>query len=113
MRRPPDVERRQGPERRLGVERRTGIDRRRDRDRAIARTLPDEFAQAGGGAVDRITGLVNRHWLHRSGRERADLAAVLLPVLENLAESRTPVTDQHRDRCEAIVVRWIASVAET
>ncbi|UCG87523.1 MAG: hypothetical protein JSW71_02970 [Gemmatimonadota bacterium] len=69
--------------------------------------LPDEFAQAGGGAVDRITGLVNRHWLYRSGTDRADLAALLLPVLEDLVESRTPVTDQHRDRCEAIVLQWV------
>jgi hypothetical protein len=93
------------------VDRRAGADRRRDRDRAIARRLPDEFAQAGGGAVDRITGLVSRHWVYRSGTDRADLAALLLPVLEDLAASRTPVTDQHRDRCESIVVRWIGSTS--
>ncbi len=109
MTQPIRVERRQCVDRRLGLDRRAGVDRRRDHDRAIARRLPDEFAQAGGGAVDRITGLISRHWMYRSGTERADLAAVLLPVLEDLVESRTPVTDQHRDRCETMVVRWLGS----
>jgi hypothetical protein len=70
--------------------------------------LPDEFAQAGGEAADRITGLVSRHWMNFDANARSDLAASLLPILEGLLEPGTPVTDEHRNECEAKVVNWVS-----
>jgi hypothetical protein len=102
-------ERRHG-ERRQTEDRRVGVDRRKHVDRQIARRLPDEFAQAGGGAPQRITGLVNRHWAHRSDSEREHLSEALLPILEGLLAPGTPVTDQHRDRCEQVVADWVRPV---
>jgi hypothetical protein len=104
-----ETERRHG-ERRQPEDRRVGVDRRRHLDRQIAQRLPDEFAQAGGGAIDRITGLINRHWAHRSGSDRADLAEALLPILGELLEPGTPVTDEHRHCCEQVVTDWVRPV---
>ncbi len=73
----------------------------------MARRLPDEFAQAGGEAEDRITGLISRHWMNRDTKARTELAAALLPVLEGLLEPGTPVTDAHRTQCEEKVIAWM------
>jgi hypothetical protein len=103
----PADERRGGAERRSGTERRNGTDRRTYHERELARRLPDEFAQAGGPAVDRITGLVSRHWLAQGNVACAELAGALLPVLEGLLEPATPVTESIRDRCEQVVIDWL------
>lgn len=102
-------ERRKTPDRREGRDRRDGRDRRRTQDRNYARGLPDEFAQAAGSAEDRIAGLVNRYWAHSEASARQTLARQLLPVLEELSIRGTPVTEEHREKCEEIVVEWAAT----
>lgn len=104
-------ERRIGLERRRESDRRSGSERRREADRAVARGLPDEFAQAGGDAADRITSLVSRHWMNYDSTSRTELAAALLPVLESLLEPGTPVTDAHRNQCEEKVIAWMTAGA--
>jgi hypothetical protein len=102
-------ERRIGVERRTESDRRNGWDRRREAERAVARRLPDEFAQAGGDAADRITSLVSRHWMNHDSNSRMELAAALLPILESLLEPGTPVTDEHRNQCEEKVIAWVTA----
>lgn len=101
-------ERRIIADRRAGLDRREGRDRRLVEDRNNARRLPDEFAQAHGGADHRITGLVNRYWSDYADAERGELSEALLPVLEGLAAPGVPVTEQHRDQCVEVVVGWAA-----
>jgi len=101
------IERRGGSERRSQPDRRAGRDRRRDCEREIARQLPDEFAQAGGDPAHRIAGLVNRHWPHEELPARSELTQQLLPILQDLLAPGTPVTDEHRERCESAVLDWV------
>ncbi len=103
-------ERRSGGDRREGKDRRDGPDRRHVESRQNARQLPDEFAQAAGAPQDRVAGLVNRYWSDRAEFSRKRLSAELLPVLEELETPGTPVTDDHRERCEQVVVGWVAGL---
>ena len=105
----PELERRESEDRREAADRRIGRDRRASQDRLLARALPDEFAQAGGDADDRITSLVNRHWMDRDPGDRAELAKVLLPILEEVLVPGTPVTDHRREQCENVVVQWLGA----
>ena len=106
----PELERRDRADRRGTADRRIGRDdRRASRDRLLARALPDEFAQAGGDADDRITSLVNRHWMDHDPGDRAELAKVLLPILEEVLAPGTPVTDLKREQCENVVVQWLGA----
>jgi hypothetical protein len=77
----------------------------------VARGLPDEFAQAGGDALDRITSLVSRHWMNSDSISRTRLAAALLPILEGLLQPGTAVTDAHRNQCEEKVIAWVTAGA--
>jgi len=104
-----DAERRSGAERRATEDRRAGADRRRDREKAIARRIPDEFAQTGGSAGHRIAGLVSRHWPDLSPDVRSALAQKLAPILADLLTPGVPVTEKHRDRCEDTVLEWFES----
>lgn len=101
-----EYERRRIADRRDGTDRRDGRDRRLLEDRNNARRLPDQFAQAAGASSQRIRGLVNRYWSDYGESERADLTEALLPVLEGLTVPGVPVTEQHRERCVEVVVRW-------
>jgi len=103
----PELERRERDDRRGAADRRAGRDRRTSRDRSLARALPDEFAQAGGDADDRITSLVNRYWMDQDPGDRSELAKVLQPILEEVLTPGTPVTDRHREQCENVVVQWL------
>jgi hypothetical protein len=49
---------------------------------------------------------VNRHWPERSSAARESLSHQLQPVLEGLLVSGVPVTDDHRSRCEDVVLQW-------
>ncbi len=103
-------ERRSKNDRRDGDDRRDGHDRRHIEGRTKARRVPDEFAQAAGGSDERITGLVNRYWPYYEAPARGELTQALLPVLEELTASGSPVTDKHRDRCVEVVVGWAANL---
>ena len=103
----PELERREREERRDAADRRAGRDRRTSGDRSLARNLPDEFAQAGGDADDRITSLVNRYWMDHAAGDRAELAKVLLPILEDVLTPGTPVPDRPREQCENVVIQWL------
>ncbi len=104
-----ELERREREDRRDAADRRTGRDRRTRQDRLLGRMLPDEFAQAGGDADGRITSLVNRYWMDHDAGDRAELAKVLLPILEEVLVPGTPVTDHHREQCENVVVQWLGA----
>lgn len=102
-----EQEKRCGSDRRTSEDRRSGADRRRDRERAIARRIPDEFAQSGGGATHRIAGLVSRHWPEFPSPARSTLAQRLEPILSDLLAPGVPVTERHRDLCEETVLEWL------
>ena len=102
------TERRETSDRRSGRDRRGGRDRRHVSDREWAKRLPDDFAQAGGAALDRIVGLVSRYWLHYDAPVRRELTQALLPILEELLQPGTAVTDRHRRLCEEVVLDWAA-----
>lgn len=103
-------ERRDGSDRRCGEDRRDGKDRRLVEDRNRARRLPDEFAQSAGGSDDRLSGLVNRYWPDYEEPARGILTQALIPVLDELTLPGVPVTEQHRERCEDVVVDWAAKM---
>ena len=73
----------------------------------LAHSLADDFAQAGGDATHRINSLVNRYWANHDPGDRAELVKVLLPILEGVLVSGTPVTDSHREQCENAVIQWL------
>jgi hypothetical protein len=50
---------------------------------------------------------VTRHWEAYDESKRAQLAEALLPLLDNLLESRKTVTGDLRSLCEGLVAGWI------
>ena len=66
-----------------------------DRDLELARQLPDDFVEAGGGdAAYRLIELVGENWVRSEIMARAELVEALLPILEPLHEAGARVTDQ-------------------
>jgi hypothetical protein len=51
--------------------------------------------------------LVNRHWPDQPTAARMKLSDRLQPILEDLLAPGVPVTDDHRSRCEDVVVDLI------
>jgi hypothetical protein len=79
-----------------------------DRDLQLARRLPDDIIQAGGGSVaHRLVELVGQHWGQHEMRARAELVEALLPIVEPLLEAGARVTNRERGVCEAIVLKWL------
>ncbi len=76
-------------------------------DRSAAHRLPDEFLELSGSSLTRIVELVTRHWEAYDESKRAQLAEALLPLLDNLLESRKTVTGDLRSLCEGLVAGWI------
>jgi hypothetical protein len=76
-------------------------------DRSAAHRLPDEFLELSGNSLTRAVELVTRHWGTYDQNRRAQLAEALLPLFDNLLESRTAVTDDLRSLCEGLVSGWI------
>jgi hypothetical protein len=79
-----------------------------DRDLQLARRLPDDIIQAGGGsAAHRLVELVGENWGQYEMRARAELVEALLPIVEPLLEPGAKATDRERGVCQAVVLKWL------
>ncbi len=109
--------------RRLGRDRRLGNDRRKLTGSGysglsagrtpitswLTRRLPDDFIERSGEAVVRIWEIVGEHWRCYDRTSQAELVQALLPLLKDLTESRSVVTENHRERCEVEIVNWLST----
>ena len=79
-------------------------------DRWYARRLPDDFITRDGAATTRLNEVVKENWWGHDDTDRAQLVEALLPILSDLLEPGTSVTDEHRDLCEGIVDAWLTQM---
>jgi hypothetical protein len=80
-------------------------------DRWLARRLPDDFLCRAGGPKKRIRSTVARIWWDHDRSDLECLADILVPVLSDLMKPGAEVTDEHRNRSETLVSRWLNSSA--
>ncbi len=109
-------------DRRSGGDRRTGADRRRRSHTGIGgrpgsstpittwltRRFPDDFLSRSGDVSERIQELVLEHWPSYEMASQAELITALIPILSDLLEDGSHVTENHRDRCEREIVSWLS-----
>jgi hypothetical protein len=101
-------ERRDCFDRRSGSDRRRGGDQRKDWYKAVARRLPEEVISQAGDPRKATIRLVSRYFSHVPEPARADLAQVLIPVLQDIkASGSSDISDKQRDQCEALVESWV------
>jgi hypothetical protein len=121
---PVATERRSGREGRQLV-RRIHRERRRDwppkypprsglapHDRELARHLPAAFLASEGDAAQRLCKVIRANWANLPRPFRARLAEDLRPLCERLLQSQGQVTDEVRGKCEQIVARQFATLAQ-
>jgi len=81
-----------------------------DDDTWYARRLPDDFITRSGEAAVRISEVVKENWWGYKPESRMKLVQALVPILKDLLQPGTNVTDEHRDLCEGVVYAWFAQV---
>jgi hypothetical protein len=81
-----------------------------DDDKWYARRLPDDFIVRSGEAPSRLTEVVKENWWGHNSEARSKLVQALVPILNDLLQPDSAVTDEHRDLCEGVVYTWLAQV---